>query len=294
MGIPEHIEESKELLSLKGKDANLEDSKASLTEGASSQVSKNDTKAITKDIVETNKISKTVVEICDKFKYEISRCIACPILLECAYPKKRLKVLKADAEKISEDVYEEEIELDDSAENVLRAQNKRDYIYRSYIQDNAHKVLRNDRCIFERQEILQSLQKFVDAGYDIADPRTYLIIKEMIGNILNSGRANKAFTNLGILLKKDTPGGPIYYKNPLLSAKTDISRLIIEGTEALDRILKSDESSRADKSFTQHLLKELKIRQKKRSKIVDITIGAEASFTKGASSPTAEDEDDKS
>jgi len=231
--------------------------------------------SITRDIKQADNISNTVVEICDKFKYEISRCITCPILLECHYPRKRLESLKAKAKEASEGVYEEEIELDDSAENVLRAQNKRDYIYRSYIQDHAQEVLKNDRCIYERKEILDSLQKFVEAGYDISDPRSYLIIKEMLGNILNSGRANKSFTNLGILMKKDTPGGPVYYKNPLLSTKIEISRLIIEATEALDRILKSDETSKAEKSFTQHLLKELKIRQKKKSKIMENIVDAE-------------------
>ena len=228
-----------------------------------------DVDSITRDIKVAERITDTVIEICDKFKYEISRCVTCPILLECSYPKKRLNSLKAEAKSTSEEIYDEEIELDDSAENVLRAQNRRDYVYRSYIQDRAHEVLKNDRCIFERREILLSLQKFTDAGYDISDPRTYLIIKELIGNILNSGRANKAFTNLGLLLKKDTPGGPIYYKNPLLTSKIEISRLIIESTEALDRILKSDEAAKADKSFTEHLMKELQIRQRKKSKLIE-------------------------
>ena len=117
--------------------------------------------------LDTERIHRSVLDIVEKFRYEIMRCINCPIILECQYPKKRLITLKADAKSFSEDVYEEEIELDNSAENVLRAQNKRDYTYNQYIKDNAHKVLANDRCVFERGEVMNALQKFVDAGYDI-------------------------------------------------------------------------------------------------------------------------------
>lgn len=218
---------------------------------------------IAKDI-EIQKTHQSVLDICDKFKYEIMRCINCPIILECTYPKRRLTPLKTEATKMSKDVYEEEIELDNSAENILRAQNKRDYVYNQFIKDNAHKNLLNDRCLYERKEILNALQKFVEAGYDIADPRVYLIVNELIGNILTSGRSNKAFTNLGVLLKKDTPAGPIYYSNPLLKVKVEFSKLIIEATEALDRILKSDETIKAEKNFTAHLLKQLGIRDKKK------------------------------
>ena len=217
-----------------------------------------------------NKITATVTEICTKFKYEVMRCVNCPILQECKYPQKRLEKLKNEAKKMAGDVYQEEIELDDSAENTLRAQNKRDSIYHNYISDNAYSVLKNDRCIFEREEIIKVLQKFVDAGYDITDPRAYLVINELLGNILNSGRANKAFTSLGIILKKETPAGPIYYENPLLKTKMAFSKLIIEATEALDRMLKSDDSQKAQKDFTAHLLQALQIREKKQHKVIDM------------------------
>ncbi len=223
--------------------------------------------AFVKDIA-TVKIHETVLEIVEKYKYEIMRCVNCPILMECQYPKKRLDTLKEAAKKISNEVYEEEIELDNSAENVLRAQNKRDYIYKQYLFDNAQGVLSNDRCVFERKEVLFALQKFVDAGYDITDPRAYLIISELIGNLLNSGRANKAFTSLGILLKKDTPAGPIYYQNPLLKVKIEFSKLIIEATETLDRILKSDENTKTELNFTQHLIKMLKIREQNKIDLI--------------------------
>jgi hypothetical protein len=218
---------------------------------------------IVKDIA-TDKLHRAVIDICDKFKYEIMRCVNCPIILECQYPKKRLDNLKGAAKKSSEAVYDEEIQLDNSAENVLRAQNRRDYVYGQYIRDNAHKNLKNDRCMFERKEILNSLQKFTDAGYDITDPRVYLIINELVSNILVSGRANKAFTNLGVLMKRETPAGPIYYNNPLLKIKTEFSKLIIEATESLDRILKSDESIKAEKDFTSHLMKSLGLREEKK------------------------------
>jgi len=228
---------------------------------------KEQSQEIAKDI--DTEISKTVIQICEKFKYEIMRCVNCPIILECKYPKKRLDPLKEQALKTAKEVYEEEIELDNSAENILRAQNKREMIYQQYIKDHALEKLQNDRCVFERKEILLALQKFVDANYDITDPRSFLIINELIGNLLNSGRANKAFTSLGIVLRKDTPAGPIYYQNPLLKTKIEFSKLIIEATEALDRILKSDESQKTDKSFTAHLIKQLRIREEKKKKITD-------------------------
>jgi len=215
------------------------------------------------------KIDKTVVEITNKFKYEIMRCVNCPILMECRYPKKRLEKLRDEAKKIADEIYEEEIELDDSADNTLRAQNKRDLTYKQYIENHAFEVLKDDRCVFEKKEILVALQKFVDAGYDITDPRSYIIINELIGNLLNSGRSNKAFTSLGILLKKETPAGPVYYENPLLKTKMKFSELIINATEALDRILKSDSQQKAENDFTSHLLQSLAIRERKKAKIID-------------------------
>jgi len=213
-------------------------------------------------------IDKSVIQITKKFEYEVMRCVNCPILMECKVPKKRLAELNVEAKKVAQEIYDEEVELDESAANVLRAQNIRDATHKQYIEKHAFEVLKNDRCIFEKQEILNTLQKFVDAGYDITDPRSYIIINELIGNILNSGRSNKAFTSLGIILKKETPAGPIYYENPLLKTKLGFSKLIIESTEALDRILKSDTTARAEQTFTAHLLQNLNIREKR--KIIDI------------------------
>lgn len=223
-----------------------------------------------KQLLDLNrKISDTVIEITNKFKYEVMRCVNCPILMECRYPKKRLEKLRDEAKRIADEIYEEEIELDDSADNTLRAQNKRDLTYKQYIENHAYEVLKDDRCIFEKKEIITALQKFVDAGYDITDPRSYIIINELVGNLLNSGRANKAFTSLGILLKKETPAGPIYYENPLLKTKMMFSKLIIEATESLDRILKSDSQTKAANDFTSHLLQALNIRERKKTKIID-------------------------
>jgi len=214
------------------------------------------------------KIDKAVLEIVDKFKYEVMRCVNCPILMECRVPQKRLTALKEKAQAQSNAIYEEETELDDSAANVLRAQNIRDLTYKQYIESHAYDVLKNDRCIFEKKEIMTHLQKFVDAGYDITDPRTYIILGELISNLLNSGRAGKAFTSLGVLLKKDTPAGPIYYENPLLKTKMSFSKLITEATVALDGILKSDTQQKAEKNFTAHLLQALSIRESR--KIIDV------------------------
>jgi len=222
---------------------------------------KSDASSSTNMIALHEKIDKAVQTTIKKFEYEVMRCVNCPIMMECRYPKKRLEKLKEEALKQATAVYDEETELDDSAANVLRAQNIRDLTFKQYIENNAYEVLKNDRCIFEKQEILGTLQKFVDAGYDITDPRTNIIINELVGNLLNSGRSNKAFTSLGILLKKETPAGPIYYENPLLKTKMAFSKLIIEATEALDRILKSDTQQKAEKNFTAHLLQALSIRE---------------------------------
>jgi len=214
-----------------------------------------------KDITVTEGKKDEIVTVCNKFKNELMRCVNCPILMQCSHPKKRLEPLEEDAKKIAEEIYQEELELDDSADNTLRAQNKRDYVFKSYIESRAFDVLKNERCIFERKEVINILEKFVDAGYDLAEPRTSLVLNELIGNILNSGRANKTFTSLGVILKKETPSGPVYYQNPLLKTKMEFSKIIIEATEALDRMLKSDETQKTERSFTDHLLKSLKIRE---------------------------------
>jgi len=218
-------------------------------------------------------VKKSVLQITDKMKFETMRCAVCPIVLECSYPKRRLDKLREEATEKSQAVYEEEIELDNSAENILRAQQRRDLTYNQYIRDNALKVLGNDRCIFERKEIIDTLTKFVDAGYNLGDPRAFMIVQELVGNILNSGRMNKAFTSYGMLMKKETPAGPIYYQNPLLKSKLDFSRLIIEATEILDKILKSDIEQKTANDFTSHLMKQLKLReaQRKKEKIIDTT-----------------------
>ena len=227
------------------------------------------------NIINTEKLHKSVINICEKFEYEIMQCINCPIILECRITKDKLNNLKEKAKEYSDAVYEEEIEMDESADNKLRAQNKRDYTYKKYLQDNAHKNLEHKRCEFEKKEILNSLQKFVEAGYDIEDPRVYLIVNELVSNILISGRANKAFTNLGVLMKRDTPGGPVYYNNPMLKIKTEFSKLIIEATEALDRILKSDESVKAEKDFTSHLFVALGLHDKKKKLAIKNVIDIE-------------------
>jgi len=219
--------------------------------------------------IDTTKIHKSVLDITKKNKYEIMRCVNCPILMECSYPKKRLDKLRESAKDMSEKIYNEELELDHSAENTLRAQNKRDNVYNAYIRDNAYKELQNDRCIYEREEILLVLQRFVDSGYNIADPRAYLIVQELISNILASGRANKAFTNLGMVLRRETANGPIYYKNPLIESKIEFSRLVIEATETLDRMLKTDVKETKANTFSEHLIKELRLREKKKENIID-------------------------
>jgi len=216
-------------------------------------------------IAKQEKILGSVDTITKKFKYETMRCMKCPIVMECDHSVKHIEVLKEEAEMHGQAVYDEELELDRSAENVLRAQKRRQEIYDGYIRDNAGRTLAENRCIYEEQEILTSLEKFVDAGYDLADPRVYLIVNELISNILLAGRANKAFTNLGMVLRKDTPGGPVFYNNPVLRYRAEFSKMIMESTEALDRMLKSDESQNATAKFTEHMISMLNMRTKKKS-----------------------------
>ena len=96
--------------------------------------------------IDTRKLHESVLAICEKFEYEIMQCINCPIVLECRVTKGQLDDLKEKAKEYSEAVFLEEIDLDESAENLLRAQNKRDYIYNKYLKDNAHKKISNTRC----------------------------------------------------------------------------------------------------------------------------------------------------
>jgi hypothetical protein len=214
-------------------------------------------------MVQQEKQLDAVELMCESFRHDIQRCVQCQVILECAYPKNRLKPLQEHAKKMADDIYEEELELDNSAENRLRAEEKRTYSYNVYLKNHAFEVLKNDRCVYERDEVLKTLQSFSDNGYDLSDPRIYLIVKELISNILISGRANKSFTNLGVLIRRETPGGPVYYANPLLKHKFEFSQLVTESIESLDRILKSDVKQSKDKSFTAHLMNQLKIRGQK-------------------------------
>nr|MDD3106299.1 hypothetical protein [Bacilli bacterium] len=220
-------------------------------------ISKSDM-TISKEITETD--SKREIIVAKDFP--IMQCINCPSVLECPYTRERLKALESEAKDISEDIYREEIELDDSADNSLRAQYKRDNVYKEYIKHNAPLVIANETCIYEKKEITTVLKKFVGAGYDLLDPRVHMIITELIGQLQISMRANKAFTTMGILLAKETPAGVIYYSNPLLKDKAIYSKLIIEATESLDRILKSDEKESLENDFTKHLLKTLQNKNK--------------------------------
>lgn len=221
-----------------------------------------------KDIaaIDESQIHQSVLDITTKAKYEIMRCQNCPIVMECDYSMKKIDKLKEEAKKNADAVYDEELELDKSAENTLRAQRRQKEVYDGFIRDNAHRVLEHDRCIYEKREIITSLQRFVDAGYNLGDPRVHLIVNELVSNILLAGRANKAFTNLGMVLRKDTPGGPVYYNNPVLRYRQEFSKLIMECTEALDRMLKSDETQSANAKFTNHMIQLLNLRQKKTPK----------------------------
>ena len=216
---------------------------------------------------ELTKEEITINNILYAFKPNIMRCVKCPMVAECAQTKKNLEALQEKAHGYAEDVYEEEIELDDSADNAVRAQFRRDQVFNDYIEHYAGDILKDKTCIYEQQELLKIVGKFVNAGYNLNDPRAYIIITELLNNILIQGRTSKAFISLGIILRKDTPAGPIYYSNPILRERIAFSKLIVEATESLDRILKSDESAEIENDFTKLLINSIK-KQEKEDKLL--------------------------
>jgi len=212
-------------------------------------------------LVEKNQI--VVNQLCNKFKYELMRCEKCPVLKECNFTKKRMDTIKADAKKIADEAYEEEITLDKSAENVIRAQEKRNHLYNQYFKNEAQSIVHNERCHFEKKEIISILEKFGNSGYDLGDPRIFVILSDLISNILTIGRMNKIFTQTGLLMSKESASGPNYYSNPLLKARNEISEVITESMSSLDKMLKTDESGSAADDFAAHLMKALKIKKEK-------------------------------
>ena len=220
-------------------------------------------------LIKQENLTKAVVDICHKHKYELMRCINCPTIKECIVTKPKLKKLLEQANEKATEMYEEEIAFDDTPENVLKAQNRRKIYYDNYVKTHVERYLGDIRCMYERKDIMGTLQRFVDANYDISDPRVYIIVNELISNILNSGRINKVFTEQGLLVTKSGQKGMYQTANPLIKNKVEFSKFIMEATEALDRILKSDEERRADNNFTSYLMKELKIRDKMKQKIKD-------------------------
>ena len=216
-------------------------------------------------------IDKThpIDQIYEKHKYETMRCLACPVLHECSYTKKRVEKVRAEAKEMTDKAYEEEITMDGSAENIIRAQQKRKIWYDQQVRANIPKELEGERCVFEKKEIIQTLGKFYNANYDFNDPRVTLLLQELVSNILNAGRISKAFTNQGVLLARETAAGPIYYANPLLKSRAEFSELVIKTAEVLDKILKSDEKVKSDKDFTAFLLSELQIREKQKNQVYE-------------------------
>jgi len=215
------------------------------------------------------KISQCVVDITQKKKMEIMRCVRCPIVRECGFIKNKLGPVIEKGKALAVAIENEEKELDCTEVGKLKASQIADQAYDRYIRDHAYSVIKEERCIFERKEIMTNLQKFVDAGYNIADPRTFIILNELLNNILNSGRISKAFTGMGTFIRKDTADGTIYYPNRALETQVEISKFIIEATEALDRILKSDQQQAASKDFTEHIIMALGLKQGQKVTVKD-------------------------
>lgn len=211
--------------------------------------------------------SHPIDQIYAKHKYETMKCLACPVLHECSYTKKRVDAVKCAAKEMSDKAYEEEIAMDSSAENIIRAQGKRKIWFDQQVRATLPKELEGERCVFEKKEIIQILGKFFNANYDFNDPRVHILLQELVSNILNVGRINKAFTTQGVLLGRESAGGPIYYANPLLKSRAEFSELVIKTSEVLDKMLKSDEQVKSDRDFTSFLLSELQIRERQKRQV---------------------------
>jgi hypothetical protein len=205
-----------------------------------------------------NPINKIMIS----FESQLMRCTNCIAVTDCPYAKIKIDSLKQDAKRISDDIYEEELELDDSKDNAFRAEIKRDEVYMDYLRRNSTKVLKDEKCKYEKDEILEVLQTFVNAKYDLDDPRAMIIIKELIGNLLNSNRTNRAFASMGLALSKQTAGGTVYYANPLLKDRQNFSAIVTEGIQALDSILKSDETQKSENTFTAFLMERIRTKKK--------------------------------
>ena len=210
------------------------------------------------------KVKNAVLDITQKKTFEVMRCVKCPILKECPHTKEKLKALFDKAKQVAEAIYQEEIELDETKFGELKASQLRDQVIDRYVEDHSYEVLKNERCIYERKELMTNLQKFVDSNYDVSDPRIYIILNELMNNILNSGRLSKAFTSMGLMYRKETPDGVIWLPNPSIKFQQEISAFIIEAIEALDRIVKSDEEKMIAKDFSEHIIKALRLSPRQR------------------------------
>ena len=206
----------------------------------------------------------------DKFKYDFNRCLVCPILNDCQYTQQKIKTIREQATKTSEQVYQDEISFDGSSENILKAQNKRKVFYDTFLRNNSETLLKDERCQYERKEVENLLKIFLEANYNILDPRAKIILDDLITNALQIGRMNKSFSSLGLTLQKQTTSGIILYEHPLLKARGEYSKLVLNAIDTLDKMLKSDLDKKAENDFTSHLMKQL--RDKSASKAKDRVI----------------------
>jgi hypothetical protein len=214
-----------------------------------------------------------VNQIIEQNKYIIQKCVSCNLVDDCPYTKKRLKDLKKKAEEKAQEIYDEELSFDQSAENLLKAENKREVFYKEYIKTNAKSILEKERCFFEKRDVKAILESFVNDNYNLNDPRAKLIINELISNIIQNARINKTFAIEGMTLNRQTSAGIIKYQHPLISTKTEFSKMIVDSIDRLDKILKSDEDIKAENDFTSHLLKQLRLQEgRKAVEQLDTTI----------------------
>jgi paraquat-inducible protein B len=209
---------------------------------------------------------EVVNEIIEQNKYIIQKCIACNLVDDCPYTRKRLKKLKEEAETKAQEIYNEEIAFDSSAENLLKAESKRTIYFKEYIKTNARQLLEKERCFFEKRDVKNVLESFVNNNYKLSDPRAQIIVNELLSNIIQNSRINKTFAIEGMTLNRQTSAGIIKYQHPLISTKTEFSKMIVDAIDRLDKILKSDEDVKAENDFTAHLLKQLRMQEEPEKK----------------------------
>jgi hypothetical protein len=199
-----------------------------------------------------------------KYSLNTQLCYMCPIVSSCVHTKDKVELANREASAAAEAAFSEKSMMDSSPEGLLKAHDVKRDTLRVALKQKTQELLKDERCIFERQAIMDVLQSFSSGRYDITEPRTSLVLNQIIDNIIHSGRISKIFTDTGLLLSKRDPHGNVtFYANPLLEYKTKFSKIILDAIEMLDNMLKSDIKMEQDLDYTRHLIQQLRMEEAK-------------------------------